>query len=501
MTRCVRSRGAVLAMALFLLAGCAVGPNFLRPKPPDTKGYTPEPLPAKTAAAAVHGGAAQRFVAKEDIPGQWWRLFHSPALNALIGEALKANPDIAAAQAALRQAQETVYAQMGSFYPSVDGSLSATRERGSGASYGLSGKPSVFSVANGTLNVSYALDLFGGTRRQVESLEAQAQYERFQLEATYLTLSANVVTAAVQEASLRAQIAATQDIIRDETKQLGVLQRQFDLGGIAKTAVLAQAATLAQERATLPPLEKQLAQVRDQLAALAGRLPADAPAEHFDLAQMDLPRDLPVSLPSALVEHRPDVRAAEAQLHAASAEIGVATANMLPQLTLSAEYGSIAAPVKDLFAPDTGVWSLGAGLLQPLFHGGALLHQKRAAVAAFDHAAAQYRSTVLTAFQNVADALRALQSDANALEAQLAAERSAADSLALARQQFRAGGISYLSLLDAERTYQQTRISLVQAQANRFADTAVLFQALGGGWWNRDDVAMQGGGKSTEGAR
>lgn len=478
--------------ALALLAGCAVGPDFLRPAAPDVKGYTAEPLPSQTAHAAVHGGAAQRFVSGEDIPGQWWRLFHSQPLDKLITEALVANPDIAAAQASLRQAKETLAAGEGAFFPRVDSSLSVTREKSSSASFGLAGLTSLFSVATASVNVSYPIDVFGGTRRQVESLEAQAEYQRFQLEAAYLTLTSNVVTTAVQEASLRAQIAATQDIIRAENQQLDVLQRQFQLGGIAKAAVLAQQATLAAARANLPPIEKQLAQARNALSALAGRLPSDEPAARFDLASIQLPQDLPVSLPSKLVEQRPDVRAAEAQLHSASAQIGVATANMLPQITLTGSYGSTAVPPGNLFSAGTGVWSVAAGLAQPIFRGGELLHQKRAAVAAFDKAAAQYRSTVLSAFQNVADTLRALESDANALNAQLVADRAAEDSLNLARQQFRAGGISYLSLLDAERTFQQARINLVTAQANRYADTAALFQALGGGWWHRSDVVSDG---------
>jgi NodT family efflux transporter outer membrane factor (OMF) lipoprotein len=253
--------------------------------------------------------------------------------------------------------------------------------------------------------------------------------------------------------------------------------------------VLAQQTRLAQTKATLPPLQKQLAQMRNQLAALAGRFPSQESGETFELSAMKLPQDLPVSLPSKLVEQRPDIRSAEAELHSASAEIGVATSNMFPKFTISGDYGTVATKSGDLFSAGTGVWSFGGNLLQPLLHGGTLLHEKRAAVAAYDKAAAQYRATVLASFQNVADALRALQSDADALRAQTVAARSAADSLELSRQQYQAGAISYLSLLDAQRTYEQARISLVQSQADRYADTAALFQALGGGWWNRHDVA------------
>lgn len=482
---------AAIATTAFL-ASCTVGPDFFRPKAPDGAGYTPEPLPAQTASAQVAGGEAQRFVDDQDIPGQWWTLFHSPELNALIEQALKANPNLQAAQAALRQAQEAVYVQEGAFFPAVDAGFQRTREKVNGATFGIAGLNTIFTLNTASVNVSYPLDVFGGIRRQVESAEAQRDFERFQLEAAYLTLTSNVVVAAVQEASLRAQIAATQDIIDAESQQLAVLQRQFDLGGAPKAAVLAQAATVAQTRATLPQLQKQLAQTRNQLASLSGRFPSDEPGETFELSTLQLPQNLPVSLPSKLVEQRPDVRSSEAQLHAASAQVGVATANLLPQITLTGGYGSVATQIGGVFGPGSSIWNLGAGLAQPIFRGGELLHAKRAAEAAYDVAAAQYHSTVLAAFQNVADTLRALQSDADALNAQVAAERSAVDSLEISRQQFQLGAITYVSLLTAEQTLQQARVNLVQAQANRYADTAALFQALGGGWWNRSDVAANG---------
>ncbi len=311
--------------------------------------------------------------------------------------------------------------------------------------------------------------------------------------AAYLTLTSNVVAAAIQEASLRAQIAATQEIITAETQQLKVLQRQFNLGGASRAAVLAQQATLSATQATLPNLEKQLAQQRILLTALAGRFPSQEVGQTFDLAALQLPQELPVSLPSKLVEQRPDVQASQAQLHQASAQVGVAIANMLPQITLSASYGNTVTDIGKLL-DGPGIWSLGAGLVQPIFKGGQLLHEKRAAEAAYQAAAAQYRGTVITAFQNVADALRALQSDAAALAAQLAAERSAADNLAISRRQYQDGAINYSTLLNAETTYQQAHINRVVAQATRFSDTAALFQALGGGWWNRTDLADESAG-------
>jgi NodT family efflux transporter outer membrane factor (OMF) lipoprotein len=502
---CMANRPAnfiVVAAAMSLLmTGCAVGPDFHRPAAPDVKGYTPQPLAKQTAAADTAGGQAQQFLEGHDIPGQWWTLFHSEPLNALVEQALKANPDIEAAQAALRQAQENVYAAEGTLSPSINANGSGERQKNSGAQFGNPNNPgSLFTLYNASVNVSYGLDIFGLARRALESIEAQAEFQRYQLEAAYLTLTSNVVTTAVQEASLRGQIAATQEIIKVEAEQLDVLQQQFDAGAIARTNVLAQQVTLAQTQANLPPLEKQLALIRNQLTALAGNFPSQDLGTTFDLASLQLPQELPVSLPSRLVEQRPDIRAAEAQLHQASAQIGVATANMFPQFTLSGSIGSVAVRAGDLFSSGTGVWSLGANLAQPLFHGGTLIHQRRAAVAAYDEAAAKYRSTLLAAFQNVADALRALQSDADALRAQSIAAQAASDSLNIAREQYKNGAISYLSLLNAQQAYQQTRVSLVQAQANRYADTAALFQALGGGWWHRDDaVASSAATRKPEG--
>jgi NodT family efflux transporter outer membrane factor (OMF) lipoprotein len=483
-----RLGAAVNAATLVLIAGCAVGPNFQRPSAPETAGYTREPLPAATAAADMAGGAAQRLVEGMDIPGQWWTLFRSPPLNALIEQSLKTNPSLEAAQAALRQAQENVYAQEGFFFPNVQASFAPSRQKNATATISptlTSGAP-LFSLYTPQVSVSYTLDVWGGNRRQVESLQAQADALRFQLEATYLTLTSNVVAAAIQEASLRAQIAATETVIRIDSEQLELLRAQYALGAIAMADVMAQEATLAQAQATLPPLQKQLAQQRDSLTALAGRIPSAEPDQKFELAALELPQELPLSLPSRLVEQRPDVRSAEEQLHAASAQVGVAIANQLPQITLSANAGSSATQMSQLFTSGTGFWSVAGNFLQPLFDGGTLLHRKRAADAALEQAAAQYRSTVITAFQNVADVLHALYYDAAALEASLRAERAAAASLDIARHALQLGSISYFALLNAEQTYQQSVIALAQARANRYADTAALFQALGGGWWNQE---------------
>lgn len=481
---------ATLALVVSLgVGGCAVGPNFQPPAAPTEAGYYPGALPVRTASSGGLAGGAQFFRPGADLTGQWWTLFHSEPLNRLIDDALRANPDLAAAQAALRAANENVYAQQGAMFPTAGVSFQPERARISGAAFGQPGLTETLSLVTASVNVSYAPDVFGGTRRQIESLAAQADDQRFQLEATYLTLTSNLVVAAVQEASLRGQIQATRDIIQLETQQLDVVQRQFELGGAAKSDVLSQQATLTATQATLPPLQKQLAQTRDQLAALLGRFPNQQPAAQFQLTSLRLPTDLPVSLPSQLVAQRPDIRAAEAALHAASANVGVAIANELPQFTITGQYGTESLGFTNLFTPATAIWTIAGSVTQTLFDAGQLLHKKRSAVASFDQAAAQYRSTVIKAFQNVADTLHALQSDADALRSQTVAEQTAAASLDLARRQYQLGAIAYLTLADAQRTYQQALINLVQAQANRFADTAALFQALGGGWWHRNDVS------------
>jgi len=482
---------AVLGTAV-LFSGCAVGPDFNRPEAPAVGGYTRDPLPGGTAAAGIAGGEEQKFVSDRDIPAQWWVLFRSPQLNALIERALKNNPSVQAAQASLRQAQELLYSQRGSYYPTVQASLASSRQKASATvSPPLNSAATLFNLHTAQVTVGYTPDVFGGLRRQVESLQAQADSQRYLLEATYLTLSSNVVAAAVQEAGLRSQIAAAKDIIEINRKSLELLRRQFAVGSVAGLDVAAQEAAFAQSQQALPPLQKQLEQTRNLLSALAGRLPAEGGEGGFELAELHLPEELPVSLPSKLVEQRPDVRAAEEQVHAASAAIGVAVANMLPQFTIDAAKGGTATIFSQMFADGNPFWSVAANATQTIFAGGTLLHRKRAAEAAYDQAAAQYRSTVITAFQNVADALYALQADADALKAAVNSERAAKVSLDLVTKQLQVGQVNFLALLNAQQTYQQAVLSLSQVRASRFAGTAALFQALGGGWWNRQDAGAQ----------
>ena len=474
-------------LSMVLLSACAVGPNYTRPATTQGADYSSEPLPPATSSTDVHGGAAQQLVAGMDIPGLWWTLFQSSELNDLVNEAMRANPNVAVAQASLRQANELAYANRASLFPSVGVTASSTREKSAFGGFA----PQLMTVNAASLSVSYAPDVFGGTRRQIESATAQAEYQRFQLEATYLTLTANVVNTAVTIASVRDQIAATKEIVRVQEAQLDLIKLRLGLGAVSKADVLAQEAALAQTRASIPPLQKQLDQARHQMTAYLGRFPNQARVDHFELAGLHLPEALPVSLPSAIVEQRPDVRAAEAQLHEASANVGVAIANQLPQFSLTGSLGSNSSSIADLFSAGTGIWSLAGSVTQTLFDAGALRHKKLAAVAAYDASAAQYRGTVISAFQDVANALRALETDADALQEQVTAERAAHDSLNLTQTQYRLGAVGYVNLLDAQQTYQNAVLARVRAQASRYSDTVALFQALGGGWWNRADPLAQ----------
>jgi NodT family efflux transporter outer membrane factor (OMF) lipoprotein len=479
----------VAALTLLDVAGCAVGPDFNRPAPPASGDYTTRPVPTTAATPNVAGGDAQSFE-KIDISEDWWTLFHSTTLNELIEHSLTRNADLKAAQAAVSVANENVLAQRGTYYPSVTASFSASRQRQSGQ---IAPTPNsnafLYNLFTPEVSVSYVPDVFGLNRRTVESLKAQQQAARFQMIATYTTLTANVVVAAIQAGSLQMQIEATRELVAINSNIVQILHYQFAKGYASGLDVAAQESQLAQVRATLPPLLKQAAQQSDLLAVLAGRFPNEAPAQNFELTSLQLPAALPISLPSELVTQRPDVRQAEANLHAASAKIGVAIANRLPNITLTANSGSQALALDQLFTSGTGFWGLGAAATAPLFQGGTLLHQERAAKAAYDQAAEQYRSTILTAFQNVADTLTALEQDADAMKATASAADAAKVTLDLAQRQWQDGYANYLALLSAEQAYQQARISLVQVQASRYADTAALFQALGGGWWHRAELA------------
>ena len=496
-----RSCVALAFAAAAVLPGCAVGPNFHPPRAPAAAGFTTTPLPQATASADVPGGDAQRFVAGQDVAFRWWQAFGSETLDSLVEEALRANPSVAAAQAALRQAQELVYAQRGYFYPSVAADYAFERQKvagnvassaapgvqGNGQNLAPSGpaQPLIYNYHTAELTVGFTPDVFGSNRRKVESLQAQAQMQRFELEATYVTLAANVVAAAIQEASLRAQLAATREIIDYNERSLETVLDKYQQGYAMAVDVAAQEAQLAQARALLPPLGKQFEQTRDLLRALVGKLPNDELAQTFELSALTLPRDVPLALPSQLIEQRPDVRAAAEQLRSANAQVGVAIAAMLPQFSISGAAGGGANEFGWMFRDGGPFWNAIAGVTQPIFAGGTLLHSKRAADQALLQAAAQYQQTVLAAYQNVADTLQAMLADAEQLAAARAAERAAKVTLDLTRERMQDGFTDYLAELAAESAYQEASLSLLQAQATRFGDTAALYQALGGGWWNR----------------
>jgi NodT family efflux transporter outer membrane factor (OMF) lipoprotein len=491
-----------------LVAGCAVGPNFHRPTPPVDAAYAPAPLPETTETAPVRSGEPQHFALAHDVPFDWWQAFQSPALDGLVKRAFKANPTIAAAQAALAQARELTYAQQGFYFPAIGATYQAERHKIAGnltndQAPGVQGNgdnllpplqdpnhapytaPLYYNFQTAELTVGFTPDVFGANRRQVESLQAQAEVQRFALEATYVTLASNVVATAIQEASLRAQIAATHEIIAADEEALRILRDQLRAGYAMRIDVAAEETALAQAQATLPPLELQFEQTRDAIRALVGNLPNEEVPETFELDAMHLPPELPLSLPARIIEQRPDVRAAEAGLHAANAELGVAIAAMLPQFPITGSYGGNADQFAWMFRSGGPFWNLVGDVTQPLFQGGTLLHRKRAAREALRQAAAQYRSTVLTAYQNVADCLHASLADAAALRANADAERAAKLTLDLTRRQMESGYVNLLTLLAAQGAYGQALIARVQAEAARYADSVALIQALGGGWWNR----------------
>jgi NodT family efflux transporter outer membrane factor (OMF) lipoprotein len=479
----------IVVGALLLVAGCEVGPNFKKPAAPNVNGYIATPVTATGGATNVFGGPSQQFITGADISGDWWTLFHSQPLNDLVSQALSNSPDVKSAQAALTVARENLLAGKGGFYPSVSVGYSASRNR---TSEQIAPVPNAnefyYSLFTPQVSVSYSPDVFGLNRRKIESLKAQEDAARFQLVATHVTLSANVVLAAIQEASLRAQIDATRRLIAINANMVQVMQQQCANGAATHLDVAAQESQLAQSEATLPPLLKQLAQQHDLLAALDGKFPSENLPETFQLSDLQLPQELPLSLPSQLIEQRPDVAMAEANLHAASSQIGIAVANRLPNVTLTANAGAMALEAGRMFADGGGFWTLAGSVAAPVFEGGTLLHQEHAAKAAYVQAAEQYRSAVLTAFQNVADSLHALQQDADALRSAANAANTAKVVLDLSRQKIQTGNAAPLDLLNAEQAYQQAELNFIQAQANRYADTAALFQALGGGWWHRADL-------------
>ena len=458
---------------LLLTVGCAHDP-VKPPEVPTADQYTPTPV------------TEERLAAGKDLPPQWWTLFRSPALDGLVRQALEGSPTLARAGAKLRQVQEDLSARGGATrYPKLDARLSANRIDLNPQSAGLQlvPIPTPFNLYLASVGVSYTLDLFGANRRELEGLQAGVDYQRYELEAARLMLAGNVVTAAIREASLREQIAATEEIVLAQERQLAITERLVQLGTAARADAVAQRLDLAQTRALIPDLQRQIEQLRHRLAVYIGQPPGAAKLPEFRLGELQLPAELPLSLPSELARQRPDIRAAEALLHQASARVGVATANLYPQITLSANVGSLAATGSDLFSSGAGFYILGASLTQPLFHGGELEAKRRSAIAAYEQAGAAYQEVVLQGFQNVADVLRALEADAKKLKERSEAVTQARTYYDITSARYQAGGVSYYFLLDAQRRLHGALIDRTQALADRYADSAALFQALGGGWW------------------
>lgn len=470
------------ALLLALVSGCTVGPHYHAPAPPTVTTYTPEPQPGTTVTSPGIAGSAQHLNPSMDVPAQWWTLFQSPELDRLVREALANSPTLAQTTARLKEAQEESNARTGATkYPAVNVNISAQREQVDLATFGVPfPSPPPFGLLNGSVAVSYALDLFGANRRLVESLNAQVEYQCWQLQGARLMLAGNVVSAAIRQAQLRAQIDLTRRMLGLQQQQLAITEQRVQAGGLAQYNISQQRTLVEQTRATIPPLEQQLDMVNHQLAVLIGKSPAEAHIEAITLDKLRLPEELPVSVPSSLVRQRPDIRAADALMHQASANVGVATANLYPQITLSASAGLVGTS----FTSGGSVWNFGAALAQPVFNGGALRAEKRKAVAAYEEAGAAYQQVVLQAFEQVADSLRGIDHDAQTLQARTEAAVQAEATYNMASDRYDAGGISQLSLLDAQRQFLQTSIDRTSSAASRYADSASLFQALGGGWWN-----------------
>ncbi|MHB1621208.1 MAG: efflux transporter outer membrane subunit [Sulfuricella sp.] len=482
--RVPRLNTLVLVAGTLSLFGCAsVGPDFKQPAPPAVNGYITQSLPAETVTTpATLMGGAQHLMVGQAVPITWWQNFGSAKLDAYIDQALRTSPSLESAQATLRQAQQTYAAQAGSSqYPQVNAKLGAQRQGTNNSGMGLTGGDRVFELYNAGVTVSYNLDLFGGNRRVLEGYAAQIDYQHYQLEGARLTLAANVVTTAMMQAQYAAQISASEAILAAQQKQLDIARQRLKLGAVARGDELTLQTQVEQTRASIPPLRNKLDQTNHLLAVLAGQAPGAAEVPQFTLADFNLPADLPVVIPSELVRQRPDIQASEALLHAASAQYGVAIANGYPQINLSANLGSQALAASSLFGAGTMIWGLAGQLAQPLFNAG-LKAGVKSAEAGFDAATANYRQTVLQALRNVADVLRALDNDAQTLQAQAAADAAARAALDLMQQQYQLGGASYLQLLSAQQQAQQTQINLVAAQVQRLTDTAALYQSMGGGW-------------------
>ncbi len=473
-----KSWAPLFFIPLFLSA-CAVGPDFTRPEPPKAAGYDRGGNPTSTLAA---DGNSQRFEAGKKVATEWWRTFGSRKLDEVVDEAVAKNPSLQAAQASLRQSQYLLSAGYGVYFPQVDAGASATRQLFSPAEFGGTGPGTIFNLYTLQATVTYTLDLFGAERRQIEGLGARVDYQRYAAAAAYLSLTGNVVNTVIARAAYDAQIKATEEVVRTFKEQVRLAEIQAQAGTAPYANVLALQSQEAAAETALPPLRQKLSQTEHLLATLAGGTPSEWNPPAIALEDLTLPADLPLSLPSELVRQRPDILVAEADLHAASAEVGVSTAALYPSFTLTGAYGYNNMSVGNLIQNDSNFWNLGSNLTAPLFHGGSLRYQRKAAVEGFNQSLAGYRQTVLGGLAQVADALRSLEHDAEAVDAQARSLEFARQSLRLVEANYKAGVANYLQILVADGQYSQARIGYIQAKGQRLQDTAALFVAMGGGW-------------------
>lgn len=485
-----------LFLCTLILTSCKVGPNFHSPDAPKTIHYNAGQVKTKTVGAKSRGGRSQRFNFKKNISKSWWEVFHSKELNSFIEKGLKNNPSIEMSKANLRKAQANLLAEVGpNLFPTVDTQFLGSRERNSLLATGINITPipgtklpfssvNTFDLYNTSISVRYNLDLFGGTRRQLESLRAAIDYERFELEATYLTLTANIVTTGITIASLQEQIKATKELIECQKKLVQIENSNYLQGHTSKLETLNSDNRLKETQAQLPILKNDLAKKYNALAVLIGSLPSETEFFNFTLRDMQLPTDLPITLPSLLVKQRPDIRSSESLLHKASAEIGVATANLYPKLNIGATYAWYSTALSTLFNPANNVWNYGGQIFETLLKGGALRAKRKVAIALYEYELARYKKVVLESFQQVADALHALEFDAELLRERVNSEINTKKYFEIVKMQHQLGKANYLTVLRAKESYLKIHLKVIQAEAARYNDTAALFQSLGGGWWN-----------------
>ena len=474
-TRSPMARAIVLACAL-CVSDCTVGPDFVRPTPPSAVRYSTDTLHGEEGPA---NDTAQHIALGGEIEGDWWTLFRSDAIDQLVKQAVDHNRSLVASMATLAQAQELALAQAGSQYPQVGLTAGVGRQQyGDQFLGGFRIPPYTYFAVGPT--VSYTLDYTGGVARSVEQQYALAEVERHQLDAAYLTVTGQAVLQTLAIASARAQIATVEIILAQDRDNLRLVQTAFDNGSVSREDIVSAQSQIANDMTLLPPLRQDLVKARHALSVVLGRAPASDLPPDVDLAQITLPLYLPVSLPSELAHHRPDILAAEARLHAATSAVGVAQSNLYPKVQLSATAGQQSLKADQLFDRASNAWSIISGLTAPIFDGGTLRAEKRAAVDAMHASAAHYEQTVLEAFAQVADLLGALDHDAEQLDAQAQAQQTAQSSLDLARASYKEGNAGVLLVLDAERSYQRARLGYVRAVVQRYIDTVQLFLALGG---------------------